>query len=101
MSLKSRTTVLLQGARFALASLAMLQFSVLGPLTSPVQAQEMPTARTPIKHVIIIVGENRSFDHLFATYTPVKGEKVENLLSKHIITERVEPVIECAHFTLR
>ncbi len=22
---------------------------------------------TPIKHVIIIVGENRSFDHLFAT----------------------------------
>ena len=22
---------------------------------------------TPIKHVIVIVGENRSFDHLFAT----------------------------------
>jgi hypothetical protein len=30
MSLKSPTSVLLQGARFALASLAMLQFSVLG-----------------------------------------------------------------------
>jgi phospholipase C len=27
----------------------------------------IPTA-SPIKHVIIIVGENRSFDHLFATY---------------------------------
>ena len=25
---------------------------------------------SPIKHVIIIVGENRSFDHLYATYTP-------------------------------
>jgi phospholipase C len=28
---------------------------------------------TPIKHVIIIVGENRSFDHLFATYMPSRG----------------------------
>ena len=27
--------------------------------------------RTPIKHVIIIIGENRTFDHIFATYTPV------------------------------
>ena len=24
--------------------------------------------KTPIKHVIVIYGENRSFDHLFATY---------------------------------
>ena len=91
MSLKSHTSVLLQGARFALASLALLQFSVLGPLTSPAQAQEMPAARTPIKHVIIIVGENRSFDHIFATYKPVTGEKVDNLLSKHIVTEEGTP----------
>ncbi|MGB7045221.1 MAG: alkaline phosphatase family protein [Methylocella sp.] len=41
---------------------------------------------TPIKHVIIIVGENRSFDHVFATYKPVnKGEKVLNLLSEKIV----------------
>ena len=40
---------------------------------------------TPIKHVIIIVGENRSFDHLFATYVPKhKNEKVLNLLSEGI-----------------
>ncbi len=26
--------------------------------------------RTPIKHVIVIIGENRSFDHVFATYKP-------------------------------
>ena len=25
---------------------------------------------TPIEHVVIIIGENRSFDHLFATYVP-------------------------------
>jgi phospholipase C len=41
---------------------------------------------SPIKHVIIIVGENRSFDHLFATYTPKRpNEKVLNLLSEGIV----------------
>jgi phospholipase C len=41
---------------------------------------------TPIKHVIIIVGENRSFDHIFATYEPKKkGEKLLNLLSEGIV----------------
>src|ERR1700751_3738397 len=41
---------------------------------------------TPIKHVIVIIGENRTFDHLFATYKPVnKHEKVWNLLSKGIV----------------
>ena len=39
---------------------------------------------TPIKHVIIIVGENRTYDHLFATYVPRKGATY-NLLSEHII----------------
>ena len=39
---------------------------------------------TPIKHVIIIVGENRSFDHVFGTYMPPKGT-VSNLLSKGIV----------------
>ena len=39
---------------------------------------------TPIKHVIIIYGENRTFDHLFGTYTPPKGS-VSNLLSKGIV----------------
>jgi len=40
---------------------------------------------TPIKHVIVIMGENRTFDHLFATYQPRPGEHVDNLLSKKII----------------
>jgi phospholipase C len=38
------------------------------------------------KHVIVIIGENRSFDHLFATYVPKpKGETVLNLLSEGIV----------------
>jgi len=40
---------------------------------------------TPIKHVIVLIGENRTFDHLFATYQPKHGESVSNLLSKGII----------------
>jgi phospholipase C len=40
---------------------------------------------SPIRHVIVIMGENRTFDHLFATYQPRPGEHVDNLLSKRII----------------
>jgi hypothetical protein len=35
--------------------------------------------------MIVIMGENRTFDHLFATYQPRPGEHVDNLLSKKII----------------
>jgi phospholipase C len=47
-----------------------------------------PAPVTPIQHVIIIIGENRSFDHLFATYTPAvgSGQTINNLLSEGIIT---------------
>jgi phospholipase C len=41
--------------------------------------------RTPIKHVIYIIGENRTFDHAFATYVPRAGQTVWNLLSEGII----------------
>src|ERR1700729_3021890 len=40
---------------------------------------------SPIRHVIVIVGENRSFDHVFATYVPRAGQHVSNLLSRGII----------------
>jgi phospholipase C len=52
---------------------------------APVAAQDHPTTATPIQHVIVIIGENRSFDHVYATYKPVKGQTVSNLLSKGII----------------
>jgi phospholipase C len=47
------------------------------------EAAENKTA-TPIKHVIVIIGENRTFDNIYATYVPKHGS-VENLLSKGII----------------
>jgi phospholipase C len=94
MSIKKAAAAVLQGAKLSMAIVAIAQFGLLGPLTSSVQAQESQSgarARTPIKHVIIIVGENRTFDHIFATYKPKKGENVSNLLSRHIIKEDGTP----------
>src|SRR3979490_2346112 len=52
---------------------------------------------SPIKHVIIIVGENRSFDHLFATYVPKSDdERVLNLLSQGIVKSDGSPGPNCA-----
>jgi phospholipase C len=44
-----------------------------------------PSPVSPIKHVIVLIGENRSFDHSFGTYVPKAGQTVSNLLSKGII----------------
>src|SRR6201991_4156895 len=47
---------------------------------------------SPIKHVIILVGETRGFDHTFATYTPAgKGQTISNLLSKGIVNADGSP----------
>jgi acid phosphatase len=43
------------------------------------------TPSTPIQHVIIIVGENHTFDNVFGTYQPKNGQKISNLLSKGIV----------------
>jgi phospholipase C len=40
---------------------------------------------TPIKHVIVVIGENHTFDSLFATYQPKTGEHIRNLLSEGIV----------------
>ena len=46
---------------------------------------ESQSSTTPIRHLIVIVGENHSFDNLFGAYQPVGGQTVSNLLSKGII----------------
>ena len=73
----------------AAASLMILQVSA-GPVlaaaaAAPASADKSGMTATPIKHVIVIIGENRSFDHVFATYVPKDGQKVHNLLSEGII----------------
>jgi phospholipase C len=46
---------------------------------------------TPIEHLIVVVGENISFDSLFATYEPPAGETVGNLLSRGIVDRDGKP----------
>jgi len=47
--------------------------------------------RTPIKHVVVIIGENRTFDHVFGTYKPKHGQRISNILSKGIVKEDGSP----------
>ena len=88
MSVKHIAAKALHGLRIGLASVALFQFtigaSLAGAAPKKAGAGDANTA-SPIKHVIVIVGENRSFDHLFATYKPKAGETVNNLLSEGII----------------
>src|SRR5580700_11974772 len=94
MSFKHLRTNTLQCVRIGMASLALFQFAIGATLASAQeQAAARPTpdhnqqssTRTPIKHLIVIIGENRSFDHDFATYQPKPGQNVRNLLSEGII----------------
>ena len=46
---------------------------------------------TPIEHLIVVVGENLSFDNLFATYEPAAGQTIGNLLSRGIVNKDGSP----------
>jgi len=87
MSFKHVASQTMRGLRVGFTSLLLFQFSLGGFLANPAQAKERPhdNTRTPIKHVIVIIGENRSFDHVFATYVPKTGQTVRNLLSEGIV----------------
>jgi phospholipase C len=87
MSVKRLTSHALHSLRFGLASFALFQYAVGTSLSGQTLSQVSPevTPSTPIKHLIVIIGENRSFDHVFATYRPQKGQLVWNLLSEGIV----------------
>jgi phospholipase C len=69
------------------ASLVALCANLAGPMSASAAATPAETTHTvtPIKHVIVIIGENRSFDHVFATYVPKSGQTISNLLSRGIV----------------
>ncbi|MGI8904780.1 MAG: alkaline phosphatase family protein [Solirubrobacteraceae bacterium] len=46
---------------------------------------------TPIKHVIVILGENHTFDNVFATYSAPGAQHVQNLRSEGIVTASGAP----------
>jgi len=72
-----------------IALTATLTVQAGGPLAYANEGQNQQDAltTTPITHLIVLIGENRTFDHTFATYQTKPGEKVGNLLSRGIIAE--------------
>jgi phospholipase C len=73
------------------ASLLALMANLGTPLPASAEDGHRHSTATPIKHVIVIIGENRTFDHVFATYKPRRHESVSNLLSKGIVNENGTP----------
>jgi phospholipase C len=80
-SVVSATILALVGAQTGFAQAAATAPSA--PSFGP-NSHDLAT-HTPIKHVIIIIGENWSFDSIFATYQPKSGQTVRNLLSEGIV----------------
>jgi phospholipase C len=75
-----------RGARRSIRSASLAAALLLVPLPAPAQQ-----AATPIEHLVVVVGENLSFDNLFATWRPPEGERVANLLSAGIVTADGSP----------
>jgi phospholipase C len=77
-----------------LASVAAAALGVLttnsGAFDSNNAAERVHTT-TPIKHVIVVLAENSSFDHTFGTFRPRDGQSIVNLLSKGIVNENGTP----------
>src|ERR1700723_518470 len=97
MSMKAIVLQTQGGLRATTLSLAVMQLCIGPTLAATAPAQnDLPSPgslgnpQSPIKHVIVITGENRSFDHVFATYQPtaIKGrpQEVLNLLSEGIVS---------------
>ena len=74
----------------AVAGIATLVLQLISPAIAAAADHSRQT-RTPIQHVIVIIGENRTFDHVFATYKPKNEESISNLLSKGIVNEDGTP----------
>jgi len=74
--------------RQVVVTLIAVQFALGGPFAAFADERGVDAerdTRTPIKHVIIIIGENRSFDHVFGTFIPRHGQSIRNLLSEGIV----------------
>ena len=70
----------------AIAIAAMLTAQSAAPLVYAGQKnQNGPSTTTPIKHLIVLIAENWSFDSVYGTYVPKNGTTA-NLLSKEIVT---------------
>jgi phospholipase C len=78
----------LAGGIFAMVCVAVTSCGQIPPAS---QSGTANATTSPIKKVIVLIGENRSFDHVFGTYVARPGQSVSNLLSKGIVTADGKP----------
>src|SRR5258708_5371178 len=76
-------------------ALVAMTVNVLAPIAAAEAQTYSPSnirTSTPIKHLIVVIGENRSFDNVFATYVPPDpSQSVWNLLSQGIVDINGKP----------
>src|SRR5215472_19255614 len=73
------------GLRVGVAAAALGAFAASAGATVPDKAADRTPTTTPIKHVIVVIAENSSFDHAFGTFRPRNGQHIANLLSSGIV----------------
>jgi phospholipase C len=84
---------------FAWGASAVMSFSLLAATVGVADdkskdndAADAVKTESPIKHVIILIGENRGTDHTFGVYKPRgKHQTISNILSKGIVNENGTP----------
>ncbi|HET6501904.1 MAG TPA: alkaline phosphatase family protein, partial [Amycolatopsis sp.] len=97
--IRRKRVLLSAGALVVAAGVATTVTTFAGADAQPLEPQYAGTiaTSTPIKHVVVIFGENVSFDHYFGTYpnaantngtpfTPAKGTPKVNGLSPQLLT---------------
>jgi phospholipase C len=59
-----------------LSAAALLAVEAAIPVHSAGLEAASDSPSTPIKHLIVVIGENRSFDHIYGTYVPKSDRSI-------------------------
>ncbi|HLJ00910.1 MAG TPA: alkaline phosphatase family protein [Bradyrhizobium sp.] len=79
------------GLRVGVTAAALGAFTANAGALDPDKTADRAHTTTPIKHVIVVLAENSSFDHAFGTFRPRDGQHIGNLLSRGIVNEDGTP----------
>jgi len=82
---------LVASALTAAAAGASPQAASTGKQVTTATVLASPFTTSPIKHVVVIIGENHTFDNVFATYQPPGHQHIWNLQSEGIVTKNGDP----------
>ncbi len=89
---RARTVVMALVGLVGALALCGSTVAIASPGATPAKAKHrFGSTVTPIKHVIVIIGENHTFDNVFATYRAPGRQHVRNLLSEKIVTASGAP----------